>query len=553
MTVEQPALVRVQVQPTGAWQTPESAGVEVSLADDVAGGLAVDVVTRGPVSRVRLRWRHPAALASANTASGESVTGRLPESALVLGDAWERSYGDLEWRAPRPERPLPWMALVHDPASARSTGWGVAVRGGAFAFWQIDRDGVSLVLDVRSGSAPVRPGDRRIRAAVVHRIEHEGSAFAAQRMLTQRLCADPLPSRGPLVGANNWYYAYGRGFDAAAVVRDARTIVELADGHPVRPFGVVDDGWSPDGTADGLSGSGGPWNAGRAPTFPDMPGVAAAIAAEGARPGIWFRPLLRRAGAPRVGGSGAPREGLVTLDPSHPAVLDLVEQDVARLVGWGFELIKHDFSTFDVLGRWGFQMGADPLGGAATEPPALADPTITSAEALVGLYARIRRGAGDALVLGCNVVGHLAAGLVDAQRIGDDTSGLDWDRTRRIGVNTLAFRMAQHDAFFTVDADCVPSTPHTDWALNRRWLDLVARSGTALFVSVDPATRTDAVDADLSAALRVALDGGAPGGAEPLDWMSSPTPSRWRLGDAEVAYDWLEPQGADALEPPAPV
>jgi alpha-galactosidase len=145
-------------------------------------------------------------------------------------------------------------------------------------------------------------------------------------------------------------------------------------------------------------------------------------------------------------------------------------------------------------------------------------------------------------------VGHLAAGLVQAQRTGDDTSGRHWERTRRMGVNTLAFRLAQHGRLFTVDADCVPSTPQTDWALNRQLLDLVARSGTALFVSVDPSTRTDAVDADLGAALRIALDGGQPGGVEPLDWLASPTPSRWRCGDEVRTYDWMQSTGADPYD-----
>ncbi|MGV8850368.1 MAG: hypothetical protein ACOH16_12580, partial [Propionibacteriaceae bacterium] len=63
------------------------------------------------------------------------------------------------------------------------------------------------------------------------------------------------------------------------------------------------------------------------------------------------------------------------------------------------------------------------------------------------------------------------------------------------------------------------ASPATDWAIYRQVLDLVARSGTALFVSVDPATRSEGVDADLAAALRIALDGGVPGGVEPLDWL----------------------------------
>ena len=177
------------------------------------------------------------------------------------------------------------------------------------------------------------------------------------------------------------------------------------------------------------------------------------------------------------------------------------------------------------------------------------DRTRTTAEVLVDFYRVIRGAAGDdGVVLGCNVVGHLAAGLVEAQRTGDDTSGLVWERTRRVGVNTLAFRLAQHGRFFAVDADCVPSTPATDWGKNRQFLDLIARSGTVLFVSVDPATRTQRVDADLAVALRLALDGGAPGGVRPLDWLHTATPSRWEAGDRTVHYDWLADDGADPFD-----
>ena len=40
-------------------------------------------------------------------------------------------------------------------------------------------------------------------------------------------------------------------------------------------------------------------------------------------------------------------------------------------------------------------------------------------------------------------------------RTGDDTSGRIWERTRRMGVNTLAFRLPQHNTFYHIDADCV--------------------------------------------------------------------------------------------------
>jgi alpha-galactosidase len=520
--VPQPDLVQVQRDPYGAWTRPEAAGVAVACRPS-GDGLAITVGATGELSRVTLRWRLD-----------------HPSGALLLGDAWERSYGDLAWQSsPRAEELHPWMVLRHH--SSGTWGAGVEVRAGAFAGWTIDPGGVSLWLDVRAGADPVVLGDRELAAATIRWVAGDGGPFAAQCALVAALCTDPLPT-GPLVGANNWYYAYGKDFDADAVVADARLVAELVGDHPVRPFGVVDDGWSIDGTADGHQSSGGPWDAGRAGSFAGMAEVAARIAAEGVRPGIWFRPLLARVEP----GAGAlrPWEGGWALDPSHPATVGSVAADVRRFREWGFELIKHDFSSFEALGRWGFQMGPRP----AADGVHVFDRSRTTAEVLVDFYGVIHEAAGDGVVLGCNVVGHLAAGLVQAQRTGDDTSGRVWERTRRMGVNTLAFRLAQHRRFFTVDADCVASTPQTPWSKNRQFLDLIARSGTALFVSVDPATRTDAIDADLAAALRLALDGGEPEGVEPLDWLHNSTPAVWKCGSEVRVHDWYEAPGADPYD-----
>lgn len=535
--VPDPDLIRVQAGPVDGWGAPELTGVAVRTSRDGLG-LRIEVAAGAAgVARVHLRWRLP-----------------VPEDVLILGDAWERSYGDLGWRSHRPERPLPWLCLVHERASGITWGAGVDVRGGAMACWTVDPSGLSLWLDLRAGDGPVMPGDRPIHAATIRMVRGSERPFAVQAALTAALCVDPLLPPTPLAGANNWYYAYGKGFDAGAVVRDARTIAELVGDHPVRPFGVVDDGWSAHSIAAGRQMTAGPWDLHRAPAFGPMPELAAAVRAEGVRPGIWFRPLLTT--DERHPGILTPRDGAFSLDLTHPATLETAAADIGRLAGWGFELIKHDFSTYDFLGRWGSAMGASVTGrgrNGASAPYAgpswtPADTTHTNAESIVRFHRVLREAAGDALLLACDVIGHLAAGLAHAQRSGDDTSGKEWERTRRVGVNTLAFRLTQHGRFFAVDADCVPSTPATPWALNRRFLDLVARSGTALFVSVDPATRSDAVDRDLAAALRLALDGGDPGGIEPLDWLTSTTPGRWRTAAGEQAYDWMDDAGADPYE-----
>jgi len=208
--------------------------------------------------------------------------------------------------------------------------------------------------------------------------------------------------------------------------------------------------------------------------------------------------------------------------------------------GWGYDLIKHDFSTYDIFAKWGFEMGAE-----LTEPGwNFADQTLTNAEIILRLYRTLRDGAGDAALLGCNTIGHLGAGLFEAQRTGDDTSGRIWERTRRMGVNSLAYRLPQQGAFFACDADCAAHTENTPWEFDRQWLDLVAKSGTALFVSVDPRTVTAEQKAAFRTAMQTALFGGAVGGAEPLDWLHSTTPREWRLGPDTTSYRWEEPAGA---------
>ena len=107
------------------------------------------------------------------------------------------------------------------------------------------------------------------------------------------------------------------------------------------------------------------------------------------------------------------------LDPSHPAVLQKVTEDTKRFTeDWGYQLIKHDFSTCDIFGFWGFQR----IGFWAEDGWHFFDETKTSAEIIVQFYRTIYESAAPGtVILGCNVIGHLAAGLVHLNRTGDDT------------------------------------------------------------------------------------------------------------------------------------
>jgi alpha-galactosidase len=474
---------------------------------------------KGELSRVVLRWR----LA-------------LPASALFLGDHWERAYGDLQWRTLQPERVMPWYFAAHEPESGETAMFGVATQPAAFCFWTVDCDGISLWLDFRNGGSPSRPGDREIVAAqlVSLKSEYGESPMAALKRFCRKLCVKPRLPAGPIVGNNNWYYAYGHDFDAEAMRRDARFLAELTEKFPNQAYCVIDAGWTP-----GSSCPGGPWLKGDDQRFPDMPGLANDMKKLGVRPGIWVRPTaLTVVDDPKRLRSGPINAAEKPLDLTLPENTALIHADVARLRSWGYELIKHDFSTFDLFGRWGPEMGAEITDSGWH----FADRSLTNAEIVLRHYQNLRDAAGDAVLIGCNTIGHLGAGLFEVQRTGDDTSGHVWERTRRMGVNTLAYRLPQHGTFFVSDADCVALTEKIPWALAEQFLDVITRSGTALFISTDPRKISDEQKDVFKAALHRALSAQTTA-CEPIDWLDSTSPRHWRFGDETKTYDWTEDFG----------
>jgi alpha-galactosidase len=498
-------------------------------------GRELSIKTASPqtsLTRVHLRW-----------------SGSLPETLRFLGDHWERSYGDLEWRGFAGERIMPWYFFASNGQVTH--GYGVKTGGGAFCFWQVDPVGISLWLDVRNGGSGVQLGERELAAAQVIAVEGRtgASPFQAARSLCRKLCAHPRLPEKPIYGSNNWYYLYGENMNVENILRDVEQLAELSPSGANAPFMVVDMGWgkAPEGA--------GPWRPDNC-RFPEMPGIATEMKKRGVRPGLWVRPLLTVEALPetwqlnvnRYGGAYKPP--LLVIDPSVPEALEHVQEGLRDVVGWGFELLKHDFSTFDLLGRWGFQMGAE----VTSEGWHFADRSKTTAEIVSLFYRAIREAAGNALIIGCNTVGHLGAGIFELQRIGDDTSGRDWNRTRKMGVNALGFRLPQHRAFFLADPDCVPFTKAVPLDMTRQWLDLVTKSGTALFISADPSAVTaeekQILKTALAAAARVQPEAEPCTGwckAEPLDWMETMSPKRWSLGGKAASFDWFGEEGANPL------
>jgi alpha-galactosidase len=471
-----------------------------------------------PVRYIHLRWDAP-----------------VDTVVHVLGDHWERSYGDLGWRNIIPERVMPWYFATYDGRACHA--YGVKTGARSLCFWQIDPEGVSLWLNLSNGGSGVQLGQRTLAAAViVTRKGTEGhEPTHALREFCRQMCSRPTPVTGPVYGTNDWYYAYGKN-TAAQILNDTDFIAELSTANTVRPFSVIDMGWSVG-----------------APAFPDMPGLATKIRERKVRPGIWIRPLEAPPGTdPKLLMSGLrfgeqkDRARELAYDPTVPEAQEAVLAKVKQVVDWGFDLVKHDYSTYDLLGRWGFEMGAEPTAAGWS----FHDQSRTNAEIILDLYQRIRETCRkETLILGCNTIGHLGQGYCDIQRTGDDTSGQIWERTRRMGVNTLAFRLPQHGSFFVQDADCVGISAAVPWQANRQWLDLLAQSGTALFISPGEGSRVPEHTQDIRRAFQLAANGGD--GAHPVGYLRESTPQTWTTDghskssvNRELHYDWCMATGA---------
>lgn len=471
-----------------------------------------------PIERVKIRWNRP-----------------LPKNVIILGDAWERGYGDLQWQGISARRFMPWYFLASDKNNGTQWGFGVKCQPSSMCFWQADTRGITLVLDVRSGGEGVLLHGRRLKAAELICAKQENSdAFSFAKDFCKRMSSNPIFPSKPVYGSNNWYYAYGNSSEED-ILKDADYLAELTRETENPPYMVIDDCWQEHHRLGEYNG--GPWKHGNE-KFPDMKKLAEKIKKKGIHPGIWIR-LLQNEDSEIMDEWRLPLNGC--LDPTHPDALSYIKQDIRRICEWGYQLIKHDFSTYDIFGRWGFEM--NPY---VTEPGwHFYDRSLTSAEAVKKLYQAIYDTASEygAIIIGCNTIGHLGAGLIHISRTGDDTSGLTWARTRIMGINSLAFRLPQHKTFFDVDADCVGITGNIPWNLNRQWADVIAESGTPLFLSIKPGILNEKEFSELKEIMQKASSQSCK--KIPADWQNTDCPEIWQDKESQKEYFWYEESGED--------
>ena len=229
---------------------------EVSVRLPASGNNTV-VVVESPVQAlhyIRFLWNLPS-LKPAN----------------VLGDHWERTYGDLQFNPPSFDKKMPWYFIAQGEgasttaaqggsagtAQGASYGASTAATQGAticfgvktgcnsIAYWQAGDHKLQLTLDTRSGGVGVQLGSRALTAAEILSVKGQDgeNVYATARRFCGLLCEKPRRTPQRIYGINDWYYAYGNNTPALILAQTA-LMTELATDTNNRPFSLVDAGWA---------------------------------------------------------------------------------------------------------------------------------------------------------------------------------------------------------------------------------------------------------------------------------------------------------------------
>ncbi len=485
-------------------------------------GNSIAVAIQAPavkLSSVLLHWKTP-----------------VKQSSRILNDHWERTYGDVSWHSPTATEILPWYFLEQNGNNCN--GFGVKTGTASFCSWQISNEKLSLQMDTRSGGNGVKLGDRKLQAAEIVTIKNKlgESSYQTARRFMKLMCAKARMPKQPVYGINDWYFSYGNNSEKL-ILEHTQMMAPMAEGLSNRPFSVIDAGWFQNPPSIPNDCCWGDNMDTPDDQFTDMGKLASKIKTIGMRPGIWTRPLCgsykdaKSLMLPIIRGR---EENKPVLDPTIPENQERIKNYFKLYNQWEYEMVKFDFTSFDLFGKWGFDMLKD--GAITADNWNMHDQSKTNAEIVLQLYKIIREAAGKTYIIGCNTFSHLSAGLFELNRIGDDTSGNEWERTKKMGVNTLAFRSMHHNTFYAADGDCVGLTPKIAWEKNKQWMELVAKSGTPLFISAQP----EATGAEQKKFIKQCFKLSSQNitVAEPLDWMENPFPKQWKLNGKTETFNW---------------
>ncbi len=185
-------------------------------------------------------------------------TSGLCVSCNVLGDAFERAYGDLRFTPLDEEQIHHWYFMAH--TSTTDYCYGVKVQPNAFCAWTLTPTTMTLWLDVRNGTDALYLTNRSLECCQIVTAEYQTTnPLTNLTQFCHQLSIEvPQTNDEKFIVTNDWYYAYGNN-NRQDVLANTRGIVELTAQLPIQPWAVIDDGWQQDHSSNY---NGGPLNAG---------------------------------------------------------------------------------------------------------------------------------------------------------------------------------------------------------------------------------------------------------------------------------------------------
>ncbi len=491
--------------------TYQDMAVELQLHEDQEGHPSLKVLVlaeRSELRVLRLSWERP-----------------IDSHCRFCGDEWGAGDGTSQWRTMDPRRIFPWYVLIR--GSEETSAIGVMTQAAAFASWNINPSRVTLTLDIRNGACGVKLDGRALEVATVLFCHYERTPMATARRFCGIVSPAPITANLPVYGIFS-RHREDVSFDQTQILRECDMLANYCNGLTNRPFHVVECGWQTSAGALANDPTG-PWKEGNA-GFQDMGALSDEIRRRGVRPGISMRLLRDLDEAIPANWYQSHRPGY--LDPSIPEVLEHIQENVRRAADWGFEMIRHISSTKDCLNDIFRNLNA----------PAdwhFADQSRTNAEILADFYRAIKSSAGDMVIYGEDVIGHLAAGLTHVCRVAQEAPNGEWLRGRHNRVNALAFRLCQNQNFFTIDAGTIEISARRKWQDIRALAELLANSDTAFFLSfgdetpLAPKATKELMEDFFNASLGDIQ-------VMPTDWMDNTCPEEWTIDGKPKEYHWFQ-------------
>lgn len=408
----------------------------------------------------------------------------------VLTNDWERSSESRNLH--RLEAVEGWIdsagnVTLNDADTGIGLAAGALTGAAAFVTFRLAPEGpesvgVAATEDTRSGDKGVLldPGASLEADGVALAVGHDGYE-AAERFADAVRDANGARLRvRRTTGWGDWYWYYGSNSEET-VLGNVSAIDARLQGCGIE-YIQVDAGWQkvreyvtlPELDMTCTTAAGAPWE-------PNdffkhgMKALADEIRRRGYKPGLWIRPfkLSEQAEefkkpeawvlAPAV---GHPLDAGGSVDISQPEARDWVGSLFERVAReWGYDFIKFDFPTHDLLSVSTFSLPRGVLPSLL-----IRNERETSAQAFRYALETMRERAGqDTFLLACNCFLGPAVGLVDGFRISDDILHSRWSRNRRM-LRACAERyymdgrLWQNDPDVLHVRDSIPTSQALLWA-----------------------------------------------------------------------------------------